>query len=66
MDLPIVFGTVVAERGRHPALGHHRVRLSEQRLADESHGCAGLDGRDRRAEPGASGSDHEDVMLVAF
>ena len=66
MDLPIVFGAVVAERGGHPAFGHDRVCLAEQRLADESHGCAGLDGRDRRAEPCASGSDHEDVMLVAF
>ena len=66
MDLPIVFRAVVAECGRHPALGHDGVRLAEQRLADESHGCAGLDGRDRRAEPGAAGSDHEDIMLVAF
>ena len=36
VDLPVVTLVVIGQRGRHAAFGHHRVRLAEQRLADES------------------------------
>ena len=42
-------GVDVAERRRDPALGHHRVRLAEQRLADERRAGAGA--RRRRSPP---------------
>src|SRR5258707_244387 len=36
VDLPAVARIGGGERGGHPALGHHRVRLPEQRLADQA------------------------------
>ena len=62
--LPGVLCRHVGERGGHPALGHHRVGLAQQRLADEPHRCAGGGRLDRRPEPGAAGAHHEDVVRV--
>ncbi len=62
--LPAVLRVHVRERGRHAALGHHRVRLAEQRLAHEPHRHAARRGLDRRAQPGAAGTDHQHVVLV--
>jgi hypothetical protein len=46
---PVVLGRDVAERRCDAALGHHRVRLAEQRLADERGARASLRGRNRGA-----------------
>ena len=64
MDPPVVLGRDVAERRRDPALGHHRVRLAEQRLADQRRAGALLGGGDRRPQAGAARADHEHVVLV--
>ena len=45
------------------AFGHHRVRLAEQRLADEPDAHALRRGFDRRAQAGAAGADDEHVVL---
>ena len=49
VDAPVVVGLDVAERRRDPALGHHRMCLAEQRLADQRRAGAVL-GR-RRSPP---------------
>ena len=61
MHLPVVVRVDVAEGRGNPALGHHGVRLPEQRLAD--HGHPGARGRrlDGRAHAGTTGADHEYV-----
>ena len=56
-------GSTLPERRRDPALGHHRVRLAEQRLADERGPRAVLGRGDRRAQAGAARADHEHVVL---
>ena len=66
VHLPVVLGRDVAERRRDAALRHHRVRLAEQRLADERRPRAVLGGGDRRAQPGAAGADHDHVVVVAL
>ena len=50
-------------RGGDATLGHHRVRLAEQRLANEGHRDARLGRRDGRAQAGAAGADDEDVVV---
>ncbi len=64
VDLPVVLRVDVAHRRGHAALGHHRVGLAEQRLADEGHPQPALLGLDRRPQPGAAGADHDHVVLV--
>src|SRR5881296_1574567 len=54
------------ERGGHPALGHHRVRLPEERLADEADRAALGRRLDRGAQPGAPGAHHQHVVGVAL
>jgi hypothetical protein len=48
VHLPVVLGVEVAHRRRRAALGHHGVRLAEQRLADHGDPGTGLVGGDRR------------------
>jgi hypothetical protein len=64
VDLPVVLGIDGAEGRGHPALGHHRVGLAEERLADE--GRAGALGArlDGGPQAGAAGADHYHVELV--
>ncbi len=66
VDLPVVLGVDVAHRGGDAALGHHRVGFAEERFANQG----GLDslGRrfDRRAQSGAAGADHDNIVLVAL
>ena len=62
VGLPGVGGGDVAERRGDAALGHDRVRLAEQRLADEPDVRAGRRGLDRRPQAGAAGADDEDVV----
>jgi hypothetical protein len=66
VDLPAVAVVDVRHRRGHPALGHDRVRLAEQRLADEPDGEAGGGGLDRRPQAGAAGADDDDVVLVGL
>jgi len=54
----------VRERRGNASLGHDRVGLAEQRFADHAHPRALRRGLDRRAEPRASGADHEHVDVV--
>ena len=64
VDLPVVLGRPVAHGGGDAALGHHGVRLAEQRLADDRGLRAGLVGGDRRTQPRAAGADDDDVVGV--
>ena len=62
VHLPVVAIVVVAHRRGHAALGHHRVGLAEQRLADEPDRHAGAAGLDGGAQAGAAGADHQHVV----
>ena len=64
VDLPVVALVHVADSGRHSALGHHRMRLAEQGLADHAAGGARGRGFDRGAQAGAARADHQHVVLV--
>ena len=66
MHLPVVAIVDVGERGRDAALGHHGVRLPEQRLADEADGDAGRRGFDRRSQSRAARADHQHVVFVGL
>ena len=66
VHLPVVLGVEVAHRGSGAALGHHRVRLAEQRLADHRDPRTGVVRCDRGAQAGATGADHDHVVLVPF
>ena len=50
------------ERRRDAALGHDRVGLAEERLADEPDVRAGRLRLDGRPKAGPAGADHEDVV----
>src|SRR5262249_48506065 len=64
VPLPVAPRPHVAERGGDAALGHHRVSLTEQRLAHEPDRHT-LSGRfDGCAQAGAAGADDDDVVLV--
>ena len=63
---PVVAAIDVAHRRGGAALGHHRVRLAEQRLGDDGGLLAGQPGLDRRAQAGAAGPDDDDVVVVSF
>ena len=58
--IPVVH---VGEGGRHPPFGHHGMRLAKERLADQADRDARRGCLNRRAEAGAAGADHEDVMF---
>jgi hypothetical protein len=66
VHLPAVARVRGGEGRRHPALGHDRVRLPEQRLAHETDRRARERGLDRRPEPRAAGPYHEHVVDVAL
>ena len=61
VDLPVVAIVDVAERRGHAALGHHGVRLAEERLADHADRDAGVGRLDHRPQPGAAGPHDEHV-----
>jgi hypothetical protein len=63
---PVVLLPHVAERRRDAALGHHRVRLPEKRLADDRRARAAGVRLDRGTQPGAARADDDDVVLVTF
>src|SRR4051794_13759084 len=64
--LPVVFRLDVAERSSDAAFGHDRVRLAEERLADEADRNAHRACFDRRAKTRAAGADHEDVVRMGL
>jgi len=66
VDLPVVLGVDVAQGGGDAALRHHRVRLAEQRLADEAGARPLGGGLDGGTQPGASRPDNDHVELVRF
>ena len=66
VHVPVVIGVDVRHRSGDAALGHHRVRLAEERLAHDSNRLAHLPGLDGRAQAGATGTDNDDVERVAL
>ncbi len=66
MDLPAVAVVDVGERRGDAAFGHHRVRLAEQRLADQADPHARRRRFDRGAQSGAARADDEHVVLVGL
>jgi hypothetical protein len=66
VGLPGVLLGDVGQRRRDATLGHDRVGLAEQRLADDADAGTRRLGLDRRAQPGAAGADHEDVVRVGL
>ncbi len=66
VDLPGIVGVHVRERRGHAPFRHHRVRFSEQGLADHAD-FGTLRGRlDGRAKTRAAGSDHQHVHVVGL
>jgi hypothetical protein len=66
VDLPAVAVVHVRERRGDAALGHHGVRLPEERLADERR-LRALGARlDRGAQAGAARADDDHVVLVGL
>ena len=64
VHLPVVVGVDVPHRRRAAALGHHGVRLAEQRLGDDRRPLAEQSRLDGGAQPGAARADDDDVVLV--
>ena len=62
VHLPVVFLPHVAHRRGDAALGHDRVRLAQQRLADDRRLRAGFVGTDGGAQPRAARTDDDDVV----
>src|SRR5437660_9474967 len=66
VNLPVVLGPDVAERRGDAAFGHDRVRLAEERLADDRRLRAESVRFDRGTQPRAAGADDDHVVLVAL
>ena len=66
MHLPAVAIVDVGERRGDAAFRHHRVRLAEKRLADESDRRAAGRGLDCRPQPRPACADHEHVVVVGL
>ena len=66
VDLPRVGLGDVPQRGGDAALGHDRVRLAEQRLADEADARTGRASFDGGSQTGTARADHEDVVGMRF
>ena len=64
VHLPAVLAVDVAHGRSDAALGHHGVRLAEQRLADDRHRQAGLARGDRGPQAGAARTDDQDVVAA--
>ena len=66
VHLPAVAIVDVGEGGGDAPFSHDGVRLAEQRFADQPDLDAGRRGFDRRAQAGAAGADHENVVFVCL
>ena len=56
----------VAERRRNAALRCDRMRAGRKHLCDAGGAQAGFAAADHRAQTGAAGADHDDVVGVVF
>lgn len=63
VHLPAVAIIHVGHRGGYAALGHHRVRLAEKRLAHKPDAEAGRGRFDGGTQSGATRADHEDIVF---
>src|SRR6185503_9945297 len=63
VDAPRVALVHIGERRRNPALGHHRVRLPEQRLADEPNRDTRRCRFDRSPKPSPARANDEHVVV---
>ena len=63
MDAPVIAIVDIAHGGRHAAFGHHGVRFSQQRFADQADLDARAGGFNRRAQTRAARADHEHVVI---
>ncbi len=66
VDLPRVAGGHVGQRRGDAPLGHHRVGLAEQRLADEPDVGPGRLRLDRRPQARAARPDDQDVVRTGL
>ena len=66
MRAPVVGLVHVGHRGGQAALGHHRVRLAEQRFADHAHFRALRQRFDRGPKSRAARADDQHVVFVGF
>ena len=66
MHLPVVAVVDVGQGGRDSTLGHDRVRLAEQRLANyaDAHACGGC--FNRRPQTRSACADHQHVVIVCL
>jgi hypothetical protein len=62
VDAPVVAVVHVSHRRRHAALGHHRVRLAEQRLQTRPTRAPFAEAS-MAAETGAAGTDRQHVVF---
>ena len=63
---PIVGLIHVGHGRRHTTLGHHRVRLAEQRLANHANARTLRQRLNGRAQARAAGADDQNIMFVSF
>src|SRR5260370_35382888 len=66
MRAPIIALIDIGHRRGDAALGHPSVRLAKQRFANNAHGCALCERFDRRAQPGATCADDQNVVLIGL
>ena len=66
VDSPVVLRIDVAQGGGDPAFGHHRVRLSQQRLANQSSARSLSVGLHGGPQASASCTDDDDVVLMCL
>ncbi len=66
MDFPIVSVVYVGQRCGDAAFGHHRMRLAEQRFADQADLDPSSRSFDGRAQPGTARADDEHVVIESF
>ncbi len=64
VHLPVVALVDIAHAGRDTALGHHRMGLAEQGLADHGRAHTRLAGLDRGAQSGPAGAHHDHVPCL--
>src|SRR6202022_4768576 len=66
MCAPIVLRIDIAHSRGDAAFGHYRMRLAQQRFANNPHRRALGERLDRCAQPCAARSNHQHIMFVGF
>ncbi len=64
VDLPAIAGVGAGQGGGDPALGHDRVGLAQERLADQRRPRPPRRGLDRGPEARPAGADDHDVVIM--